>query len=174
MREGLVERFFTRRAVTWVVLLTAGGHLTWEAWRANFGVDRQQRLYAADRRNPYVYAQTVPDLLELVEKINGLAAASPEGKLLNVQIIAPEGDYWPLPWYLRGLSNVRWLDKPPAPPYAPVVVCSSAMGLALDEKSNKAWTSVGLFTLRPRVYLDLFVESRLWRTYVASKPPERN
>lgn len=158
-----------RRTATWVVLLAAGGHLTWEAWRGNFGMDRQERLYAADRRNPYVYAQTVPDILELVEKVKGLAAASPEGKRLKVHVIAPGGDYWPLPWYFRGLSNVRWLDEAPADPYAPVVVGASAMGLALNEKSNGAWTSVGLFTLRPRVYLDLFVESRQWRHYVESK-----
>ena len=163
------SRALPRRAVTWVVLLAAGSHLTWEAWRANFGVDRQERLYAADRRNPYVYAQTVPDILELVEKVNGLSAASPEGKMLKVHVIAPGGDYWPLPWYLRGLRNVRWLDEAPADPFAPVVVGASTMGLSLDEKSKGAWTSVGLFTLRPRVYLDLFVESRQWRTYVESK-----
>ncbi|MBI2926784.1 MAG: TIGR03663 family protein [Verrucomicrobia bacterium] len=164
----------SRRAVTWVVLLAAGAHLTWETWRANFGVDRQERLYAADRRNPYVYAQTVPDLLELVEKIKGLAAASPEGKQLKVHVVASEGDDWPLPWYLRGLSNVWWLDEAPADPYARVVIGASTMGLVLDEKSNRAWTNVGLFTLRPRVYLDLFVESRLWRAYVESKARERD
>ncbi|MBI4661993.1 MAG: TIGR03663 family protein [Verrucomicrobia bacterium] len=163
------SRALSRRAITWIILLAAGGHLTWEAWRANFGVDRQERLYAADRRNPYVYAQTVPDLLELAEKVKGLSAASPEGKMLKVHVIAPEGDYWPLPWYFRGLSNVWWLNEAPADPYAPVVVGSSSMGLALDEKSNRAWTSVGLFNLRPRVYLDLFVESRLWRSYVEAK-----
>lgn len=158
-----------RRAITWTVLLAAGGHLTWEAWRANFGVDRQERLYAADRRNPYVYAQTLPDLLELVERIQGLVAAAPERKMLKVHVIAPDSDYWPLPWYLRGLKNVWWLDAAPADPYAPVVVAASALGLALDETTNRAWTNVGLFTLRPRVYLDLFVESRLWRSYVESK-----
>ena len=167
------SRALPRRAVTWVVLLAAGSHLAWEAWRANFGVDRQERLYAADRRNPYVYAQTVPDILELVEKVTGLATAAPEGKLLKVHVIAPGCDYWPLPWYLRRLRNVRWLDEAPADPFAPVVVGASTMGLALDEKSNRAWTSVGLFTLRPRVYLDLFVESRQWRTYVESKTSAR-
>jgi len=168
------SRTLPRRAVTWVLLLAAGGHLAWESWRANFGVDRQERLYAADRRNPYVYAQTVPDLLELVEKIKGLAAASAEGKMLKVHVIAREGDYWPLPWYFRGLSNVWWLNEAPANPYAPVVIGGSTMGLALDEKSNRAWTSAGLFTLRPKVYLDLFVESRLWRTYVESKTTAKN
>ena len=105
--------------------------------------------------------------------MTGLETAAPEGKLLKVHVIAPGGDYWPLPWYLRGLRNVRWLDEAPADPFAPVVVGASTMGLALDEKSNRAWTSVGLFTLRPRVYLDLFVESRQWRTYVESKTSAR-
>jgi uncharacterized protein (TIGR03663 family) len=164
----------SRRLVTWLLLLAAGGHLTWEAWRASFGVDRQERLFAADRRNPYVYAQTLPDLLELVDKVKGLAATSPEGKRLKVHVIAPEGDYWPLPWYLRGLSNVWWLSEAPAQLDGAVVIAGATMRLALDEKSDRAWTGAGLFTLRPRVYLDLFVEHRLWRAYVESKHPKRN
>jgi predicted membrane-bound mannosyltransferase len=40
-----------------VALLVAGtSHLAWEAWRAS-------QTYASDRNNPYVYAQTLPDLL---------------------------------------------------------------------------------------------------------------
>jgi hypothetical protein len=173
-REALLGRILKGRVAAWIFLLTGAGHLTWQAWLANFGQDRQERLYAADRRNPYVYAQTVPDVLELVEKVNGLAATSPEGKALRVQIIAPESDYWPLPWYFRELSNVWWLNQAPTNSYAPVVVAGSTMDLKLDEHSNRDWTGVGLFTLRPRVYLDLFVESGLWRKYVEARNPPRN
>ncbi|MBM3838695.1 MAG: TIGR03663 family protein [Verrucomicrobia bacterium] len=173
-REALSRRILTCRTATWIILLAGAGHLTWEAWRANFGLDRQERLYAADRGNPYVYAQTVPDILELVEKVTGLAATSPDGQAMRVHVIAPDSDYWPLPWYFRGLSNVWWLNQAPANSSAPVVIAGSGMDLKLDEQSNRAWTSVGLFTLRPRVYLDLFVESGLWRKYVEARNAARN
>ena len=53
-------------------LVVAAGHLVWQAVQASF-------ILPADRRNPYVFAQTSPDLLELVEKVQALAKVSPQG-----------------------------------------------------------------------------------------------
>src|SRR5262249_36502137 len=67
------------------VLLAATLQLAWQSWRASF-------VYSTDRRNPYVYAQTVPDLLHLVERAEGLARVSPDGFQTVVKVIAPQGD----------------------------------------------------------------------------------
>ena len=103
-----------------VLLLAGAGHLAWQAWQAN-------TTYAADRCNPYVYAQTSPDLLNLVRKVEALAQIHPEGNQMLVKVMAPDGDYWPLPWYLRNLKKVGWWEQMPADPYAPVMIVSAAI-----------------------------------------------
>src|SRR5439155_22271825 len=55
---ALVEFVCARplKVVVVMALLGLTAQLSWQAWRASF-------VYPTDRRNPYVYAQTVPDLL---------------------------------------------------------------------------------------------------------------
>ena len=49
----------------------AAANLGWQAWRASV-------TYAADPRNPYVYAQTVPDTVRMAARIRELAAVHPD------------------------------------------------------------------------------------------------
>lgn len=145
-----------------LLLLAGAGHLVWQAWRADVP-------YAADRRNPYVYAQTSPDLLRLVERVEALARVHPQGSDMLVKVMARDGDYWPLPWYLRDLRKVGWWDQVPADPFAPVMIVSADFKAQLDDK--KTHLMVGYFELRPQVFLELYVELDLWRAYLAKQPP---
>jgi len=165
----LLERFHARRWKVVVVGLLLGltAQLSWQAWRASF-------VYYADRRNPYVYAQTVPDLLNLVQRAEGLARAAPEGYGTVVKIIAPDSDYWPLPWYLRRFQHVGWYEKLPDDPFAPIVVVSSKLDARLDEKSDRKWIMVGLTELRPGRFFELYVELALWKKYVETLPRKRD
>jgi len=155
-----------QRVVAAFLLVAATAHLGWQAHRASY-------LFAADKRNPYVYAQTVPNLLELVERMHGLARVHPDHYQMVVKVMSPES-YSPLPWYLRQFKRVGWWDELPADPYAPVVIASATLGAALDEKSQKRWLMAGMYELRPRVFLELYVEFELWRKYVATLPRERD
>ena len=103
------------KALATVALLGAAGHLSWQAWRASF-VDY------ADAGNPYVYSHTTTDVFEVVERVEQMAACHPDGRAMHVQVICPDHDYWPLPWYLRGFGRVGWYDRPPAGPPAPLIV----------------------------------------------------
>jgi hypothetical protein len=141
--------------------------LSWQAWRASF-------VYPADRRNPYVYAQTVPDLLSLVQRTEGIARVAPAGYDTIVKIIAPNSDYWPLPWYLRRFRHLGWYEILPDDPFAPIVVVSSKLDAQLDEKSGRKWIMVGLFELRPGNFFELYVELELWKKYVETLPRERD
>ena len=166
---AVVEFFRSRagQAVMVVVLLALTLQLSWQSWRASF-------LYAADRRNPYVYAQTVPDLLKLMERAEGLARVAPTKYETVVKVIAPESDYWPLPWYLRRLQHVGWYDKLPDDPYAPIVMVSSKLNARLDDKSDKKWIMAGLSEMRPGIFLELYVELELWKKYVETLPRDRD
>jgi predicted membrane-bound mannosyltransferase len=143
--------------------LVAGAvHLGWEARRAG-------HEYASDPRNPYVYAQTSPDLLRLVQKVRALAEADPLGARMLIKIVAPEHDYWPLPWCLRDFQRLAWSDALPSDPYAPVMIVASSLHAALDE--SKTHLMVGYFELRPQVFLELYVQLDLWKAYLAKRPP---
>lgn len=150
------------RATASLVLAAAAAHLAWQAWRASFAM-------AADRRNPYVYAQTVPHLLKLADRVKAIAAAGPEGRDTLVKVAAQDSRYLPLPWYLRQLKRVWWTDSP-APPHAPIMVVSASFRANLDEATNKRWLMVGLYEMRPAVFFELYVEFELWKRYLASRP----
>jgi len=159
-------KFPSLRIASGIVLVAASVQLVWQAWRASFE-------FAADGRNPYVYAQTVPDILKLEQKVEAIAKANPKGERMVIQVMAPDGDYWPLPWYLRRFKQVGWWDKSPAEPNSPVMIVGAKFEAALDEKSNKAWIMAGLFELRPRIYFELYVEASLWSRYVENLPKPR-
>jgi len=143
------------------LLLAGAGQLAAQAWQA--AVPR-----AADRQNPYVYAQSSRDILELVQQVEALAEVNPTGHQMRVNVIAPEGDYWPLPWYFRKLERVGWWDKLPEDPFASVMVVSAKLHANLDEK--KTHVMIGYFELRPGSFFELYVELPLWRTYLEKHP----
>ena len=155
------------RSVLAVVLLGASVQLGFQARLAS-------GRFAADQRNPWVYAHTSKDLLRLVDRVLGVARVHGDATQLAVNVMAPGGDYWPLPWYLRSLKETRWSPGVPADPFAPVVIASARLHLALDEKSEKRWLSVGYYEHRPKVFFEMFVELELWKRYVATLPRDRD
>jgi predicted membrane-bound mannosyltransferase len=152
------------RAGLAIALGAAGLQLTWQSWQASF-------VFFASRQNPYVYAQTTPDILALVQRAEAIAAVHPAGRSTIVKVIAPDGDYGPLPYYLRRLGHVLWSDAMPNDPYAPVMIVSARFGAELDEKSGKRYLMARLYELRPGTFFELYVELELWKKYLATLPP---
>lgn len=66
--------------------------------------------YAAHPSSPWVYAHTSPDIFTIDRAIRQAAAAHPDGDDMYIQVIAPGHDYWPLPWYLRDMGQVVFID----------------------------------------------------------------
>jgi uncharacterized protein (TIGR03663 family) len=164
---ALIEYFRTRplRIAAAAIILAVTAQLTFQSYRASY-------LFAHDQRNPYAYAQTVPDILNLISRAEGIARVSPTGFDTIIKVIAPQDDYWPLPWYLRRFKNIGWYDQLPEDPYAPIIVVSAKLDARLDEKSEKKWIMAGLTELRPRQFLELYVDLTLWKKYVESLPPQ--
>jgi uncharacterized protein (TIGR03663 family) len=163
----LVGRFKppTSRLLAAAVVLVAAIHLGWQAWQLSVPL-------AADQRNPYVYAHTSPDILRLVQQVESLAKAAPEGHQMLVKVMAPDSDFWPLPWYLRAFKRTGWWEELPSDPFAPVMIVSAKFQAALDEK--KTHLMVGIYQLRPGVFFELYVQLELWQTYLKQNPPKRD
>ncbi|MBL9138581.1 MAG: TIGR03663 family protein [Verrucomicrobiales bacterium] len=171
---GRLRSAASSRAVSWaaqrlgltvatLVMAGAAVHLAWQAWRASHS-------WVTHRGNPYTYAQTLPNLLELTDRVRAITAVSPQGADTTVKVIVPNSDYWPLPWYLRSLRGVWWLDALPADPYAPIIIVAANLKAALDDSSQRRYLSVGYYELRPREFLELYVEFELWKRFVATLP----
>jgi hypothetical protein len=140
-------------------LLLGAAHLGWQAWMESANPD-----FVADRRNPYVYAQASLDALNLVSELESLAHVSPQGHNLLVQVIAPDDDYGPLPWYLRSFKRVGWWSAIPTDLSAPVVVVSPAFHF--EPPATNSLHMAGYFQLRPQVLFELWVQPALWQTFL--------
>ena len=153
------------KALVVVLLGAAAAHLGIQAWAGSF-------RFAADPRNPYVYAHTGEDVFVIVDRLKEVARAHPDGAALPVQIVS-RGNLWPLPWYLRGFTNVAWWNgvSDEAPP-APVVLLTPDMEPALVRRlyevppPGERELYVSLFErpvdLRPGVELRGYVANVLW------------
>ncbi|MHC4574722.1 MAG: flippase activity-associated protein Agl23 [Planctomycetota bacterium] len=153
-----------------ICLLVAGSlHLAWQAWLGGY------RFYA-DTRNPYVYAHTVNDVFTITKRIEDIARVHPDGDDMDIQVICPGDDYWPLPWYLRSFPRACWyssVDNDTAA--APVILASPGVELALMRKlyelppPGQRNLYVPLFDsymeLRPQVELRGYVRKDLWDNY---------
>jgi uncharacterized protein (TIGR03663 family) len=147
-------------AVLVAACLAASVHLGWQAWRASV-------TYASDPRNPYVYAQTVPDAVRMATRIRELAALHPDGARMQVSVIASPYEQWPLPWYLRTMPHVGYWTAPgdPVAMQAPVVVTSTEHSAVFDALEGRYVSE--FFGLRPEVLLVLYVDRGLWERFLA-------
>ena len=125
-------------------------------------------VYASDPRNPYVYAQTVPDAVRMAARIRDLAALHPDRQAMLVAVIAPPHEQWPLPWYLRAMTQVGyWTDAKDALGLnAPVIVASTDQAERLDAVLGDRYVSE-FFGVRPEVLLTVYVERGLWERFLA-------
>lgn len=128
--------------------------------------DRTVFRFAADYRNPYVYAHTSPDFKNLVQRIEDLAAVSPKGHELFIQVVADPKQTWPLPFYLRQFPNVGyWVDaetRPTTP--APDLIIS-----ADTFESNPDKFLSEFYGLRPDVVLSMHIDSGLWEAFIETR-----
>ncbi|MGV3663618.1 MAG: flippase activity-associated protein Agl23 [Prosthecobacter sp.] len=121
-------------------------------------------LYAADQRNPYVYSHTSTNLLRLLPLVRDLQKTAPDGAFEVLVIHRDAG--WPLPWYWRDISSVRYVTAVPETVEARVIVAESTLQPALEARfGGKNYVMQGPYGLRPGVMLNVWVEQALWERH---------
>lgn len=110
------------------VVLLAGSScwLGWQTWLTSF-------RDCEDPANPFVYSHTTSEVLDLVQRVEQIVQAQPEGRRTYIQVICAEHDYWPLPWYLRKFERVAWLDRVPHGRPAVLIITQPELERALAE-----------------------------------------
>ena len=161
-----------------VIVLLFGGSLLllWQAYSASY-------RYYADSRNPYVYAHPTTEVFEVARRVEEYAGFHRDGHNMLIDVICPGDDYWPLPWYLRRFSHVRWASKVDYDrPLAPLIIASPAVEGNLAKKLYELTplesrrTYLYLFDkpyyvwLRPKVKLVGFVRKDLWDAHYYNDP----
>jgi predicted membrane-bound mannosyltransferase len=114
----------------------------------------QTRLVAfvlpADARNPYAYVQSSPDVRKFRALADSALAVAPHGV---VRVIG--GEYWPLPWYLRGLPAVGYWSTPPAECDGAIVFVSATLAAEVRTKLHGSYRE-NYLGLRPGVIFVVF------------------
>jgi len=149
--------------VTAVLLLAAGYNLATQAHMASF------RL-CADNRNPYVYAHTSTDLLNLVQRVEDIAAIHPQQHNMIIQIIAEDRDYWPLPWYLRSFDRgkIGYYNQMPESLPASLIIIAPRFQNELEAKLKDKYHHE-IFGLRPAVPLIVYIRDDLWQKFLDTR-----
>jgi len=160
------------RVVVGVILAAGVVHLGWQSWLASF-------KYCADSRNPYVYAHPTEDVVRLAQRVEELAEVHPLGRAMEIEVICPQHDYWPLPWYLRGFSRVGWFGEVPTGRQpAPVIIASSSVeseiaDLIYGQGPGRGRLYVRAFRedmyLRPGKVLRCYVSNELWDSFMRGR-----
>ena len=146
------------------ILLALAVQLGWQSWQLNF-------RFCADQRNPYVYAHTSTDAVNLADLIGRVAQTLPQPETMTVHVVTAV-NYWPLPWYLRTFDRVGWskqevLQDPGVDLDADVIVTSPEIQDRLDARLRGRYVRPGLYGLRPDVHLALYVREALWQAFLA-------
>lgn len=148
----------TRRVArfgAWTALLVLVGILL---WRDGVQAYRAIVKYPADPRNPYVYAHTGTDAMNLVRSIEE-AAQKLRGRDTPIAVAAAPSDIWPLPWYLRAYRNVGYWQQVSQIPDAAdpsILIVGADQGDVADARFGKGMQA-NFYGIRPGTLLNLFV-----------------
>jgi uncharacterized protein (TIGR03663 family) len=168
------------RLLVLFVLFGVSAQLTWQAYQSSY-------TYDADSRNPYVYAHPTREIFTVVDKIKEYADVHEDGRDMPVDIICPGGDYWPLPWYLRSFTAVRWSSEVVGDSSAAPLIIASALPEIEAAIAHKLYELIPpkerkiymyLFDkpyyvwLRPGIKLRGFVRRDLWTAVSEKQTPE--
>ncbi|MDO8539190.1 MAG: phospholipid carrier-dependent glycosyltransferase [Opitutaceae bacterium] len=85
-------------------------------------------LRPADARNPYAYVHSSADVLKFRPLAKAALARAPDQP---VHVIIERREYWPLPWYFRGLPNVGYWPEVPADCDGALVIASQTTAEAV-------------------------------------------
>lgn len=131
----------------------------------------QNFVYDADQTNPYVYAHTHRDIYRVSDTLHRLIDRAPKNEPPVIQVVCPDKDYWPLPWYMRDYERVGYytavdMNQPPGDIVLFQPSVTKDMQTLLFEVYPKHELYVNLFDepvlLRPGVPWGGYVRKSLW------------
>lgn len=158
-RAGKASSGVVGRSVPVLILVPVAAVLAQRAWLLSV-------VQPTVASNPYAYAQPVPDVVQLGQRVLDLAAASRDGDQTLVKVISEDAYYWPLPWYIRRLPNVGYWTEIPPDPSAPIVLSSPVFDEALTKRLDATHLMTGFYGLRPGAMFQVWARMDTWTRYL--------
>ncbi|MCW3099308.1 MAG: hypothetical protein JWL77_4926 [Chthonomonadaceae bacterium] len=143
-------------------LLVALGQLSWQSYRTSY-------VAYVDEANPYVYAQPVPDVLELAKQMQKLSHAFREHDAMVVKIVSKDEYYWPIPWYIRQFPNQGYYIGVPDDVQAPIVLADPDFDDLLTKKLGDTHLMNHIYGLRPGTFFEIWIRMDVWSSYLEWK-----
>jgi uncharacterized protein (TIGR03663 family) len=130
-------------------------------------------ICCSEPENPYVYAQAGHDVVEIAEAVSRVGLVHPDGRDMQIEIIVPDHEYWPLPWYLRNFNRTAWWDHVDlSRPAAPLIIAAAAVERELTVKlyeqppPGQRYLYISLFNryteLRPGQEIRTYLRKDIW------------
>jgi uncharacterized protein (TIGR03663 family) len=121
---------------------------------------------SSDARNPFAYVPTQRNVERLEEWLEELKHTLPAVSLEPALVIGR--DYWPLPWYLRGMEKTGWLaEAPPEVTTMPLVFATPESAATLTDQLAATHTALPR-GLRADVPLMMYLRNDLWELWMNS------
>jgi len=111
-----------------------------------------------DESQPYSYAHTRRDFLNLINEIETIAAGNPQGQNIGITVMSPE--HWPLPWYLRDYPNVGYWGKV-VDTDQPIIIAHEDQKGEVDQRFGNKYRVISENDLRPGNRLVLYLRKDL-------------
>ena len=144
-----------------LMFLTGAAFMARQSYYGNY-------VYYADARNPYVYAHPSKAVERIFERIEDIARISGEGYQMHINIIRPDGDYWPLPWYLRAYKRVGYWHRIPDNADASVILVSPGLHEQVAAHLRSQYM-VEFQALRPGILLNAYIRQDLWDAFIKTR-----
>jgi uncharacterized protein (TIGR03663 family) len=140
--------------VSGVALATVGFAVTaYQAYQSNF-------VRYDDEEMSYVYAHTRRGFLDMISKIEQVAARSDRGKDATIEIVSP--DYWPMTWYMNDYSHANFFGSfVDANTSEMIVAKKDQQDVEVIRRYSSHYKYIDVYPLRPGVNLVLLVRNDL-------------
>ncbi len=154
-------RYRMIQAILCILILAGLAFMGRQSYQGNFH-------YPADARNPYVYAHPSTALRRLVARVDDIADISGLGAEMHINVVRPDGDYWPLPWYFRRYTQVGWWHRLPDHADAAMILAAPELYEVLSEHLQDDYL-VEFQALRPGVLLHAYIRQDLWDAFMKTR-----
>lgn len=153
INEMAVAKHASFKIVAAICAVGASIILAYQSYQLNF-------VRYDDDKEPYVYAHTKREFLDLITEIDRYADKSGKGKDAVIQIISP--DYWPMVWYVNDYTHANFFGHPVDADNAEMIVAKKGeQDAEVMRRYSANYEFVGAWELRPGVELMLLVRRDL-------------